>query len=218
MKEEDHSHVTNPRLFMLVLVPRLSASDVYRETSWGHFYGGNQERRYALGDCESGNEFQRAAAQASLAWIEANAESIFDEISNVRYAGPLLAHYGEGRVEVESVARARDEIHFRVREVSPGSASIRFLRQLEVEVRSGADTWDGGDFGFVTSSTAKSLGMGDLWDRLFAFTDPDQVQMRVTLADPRARVLDSEGERLPEPAKQTCGNPYLTNRFRWKLF
>lgn len=109
-------------------------------------------------------------------------------------------------------------MHFRLLEDSSGLASILFLRHLEEEVMPDADTWDCGDFGSITSSIATGLVIDDTWDSLFAFTDPDQVQIRVSLADAYPRVLGPDGERIPESVKQTCENPDHVSRFRWRLF
>jgi len=220
-------YLTATRTFTLVVKPLISAQDQSRDDTSsinvGDFYNELEDRGFSFTELEQWGQssagdpgpllnhnhvnvkFLRAVARLAMAWIDAEAAAIFHEISNVQYMGPLLDHYGEGYVRFQRMERDGDFIRFHLEEVSPGSASLKFLRQLEEEVRTGGDTWDCGDFGDVTWQIARRNRFAGLWESSLAFTDPARVRMRVSFsADMDPHVLDSEGNRIPKPEPQRC--------------
>jgi hypothetical protein len=113
---------------------------------------------------------------------------------------------------------------FQFREVQAGLATLAFLRQLQDEVRTGGDTWACGDFGDVTEAIAAQSGFGPLWRNVLSSVttattntatttvNPEKVQFRVHLEDPKAYVISRNGQPLPEPPSLACTS------FQYKRF
>ena len=210
----------HPRIFHLVLTPRLSG-DQDSTNSFGYHYcdddanSGNIDniscKSLALGDCEqSDNLWHKAAAKMAMAWIQSQPRNIFSIICNFQFMGPELDHYGFGRVKFVRLERERsntNEFHFVFTELQPGSASMKFLETLRDEVRSGGDTWDCNDFGDVTPAIAAELGFRDQWEHTFASVASKggkHVRLRVSLADHRAQLYHADSLSDPIRFEKAC--------------
>ncbi|KAL7581130.1 hypothetical protein ACA910_005930 [Epithemia clementina (nom. ined.)] len=146
---------------------------------------------------KSSQRYRYLAAQAAWEWLQRECHLIVTTIFRLDYETQDALDYAAA-LSFLRIEQVGDRVHFVFDEKSSGLVSYDLLWKLRDNVNWGGDTWDCGDFGFVTNTLDGSL-------------------LRVSLARYGSRSMHKSDwvPALPEREQGNCIQPnlYFDRRF-----